>query len=95
MQSRTLTLITFSTLFATMAIPVRLAGQEQQEQMATFPTFTVLYAFPVLSDGYGPNEILRDTAGNLYGATSYGGSYQVCFNHVHTGLPRLGMRSGL
>jgi uncharacterized repeat protein (TIGR03803 family) len=77
--SRTLTLITFISLLVATAIPTRLAGQELQEQV---PTFTVLYAFPVVTDGYSPNVILRDTAGNLYGSTSFGGSYRICVNHV-------------
>jgi uncharacterized repeat protein (TIGR03803 family) len=39
-------------------------------------TFTVLHSFKGGTDGEGPNGgVVRDTAGNLYGTTSYGGSF--------------------
>jgi uncharacterized repeat protein (TIGR03803 family) len=39
-------------------------------------TFTVLHAFKGGTDGEGPNGgVVRDPAGNLYGTTSYGGSF--------------------
>lgn len=37
---------------------------------------TVLYRFAGGSDGIGPNSLIRDSAGNLYGTTSFGGSSQ-------------------
>jgi hypothetical protein len=54
MKSRTLTCISPITLLAALAPPVQLVAQEQQA-----PTFTVLYKFPVLSDGYGPSVLLQ------------------------------------
>src|SRR5262249_57220995 len=72
MKSRTLRCITAMTLFAALPIPVRLAAQEQQVQA---PIFTVLHAFTGLSDGAFPSaSLVRDNAGNLYGATPGGGS---------------------
>jgi uncharacterized repeat protein (TIGR03803 family) len=39
-------------------------------------TFTVLHSFKGGADGVGPNGgVVRDAAGNLYGTTSYGGSF--------------------
>jgi uncharacterized repeat protein (TIGR03803 family) len=35
-------------------------------------TFTVVYAFTGGTDGGGPNPLVRDAAGNIYGAASYG-----------------------
>jgi hypothetical protein len=40
--------MTAMSFFVALAMPVRLAAQEQQEQA---PTFTVLHAFTGLSDG--------------------------------------------
>jgi uncharacterized repeat protein (TIGR03803 family) len=71
MKSRTLTCITAAVLLAALAIPVRLAAQEQQEQA---PIFTVLHTFIGLSSGAFPAAGLgRDNAGNLYGTTEEGG----------------------
>jgi len=56
-------------------IPVGLVAQQQQ-----VATFTVLYAFPVSTDGAGPVVSFGDNAGNLYGAASRGGPL-ICFNH--------------
>ena len=68
MKSRTLTCITAITLFAALAIPIRLPAQA--------PTFTVLHAFTGLSDGGFPSaSLVRDTAGNLYGTTDTRGTY--------------------
>ena len=38
-------------------------------------TQSIAYAFGSLSDGYGPNSLTFDAAGNLYGVTSSGGTY--------------------
>ena len=37
-------------------------------------TETVLYGFTGGTDGYGPYGLVRDSAGNLYGTTAYGGT---------------------
>jgi uncharacterized repeat protein (TIGR03803 family) len=37
-------------------------------------TFSVVYAFSGSTDGYGPQDLIRDEAGNLYGAAAFGGS---------------------
>jgi uncharacterized repeat protein (TIGR03803 family) len=37
---------------------------------------TVLYNFAGAPDGNGPNSLVRDSAGNLYGTTAGGGSNQ-------------------
>jgi uncharacterized repeat protein (TIGR03803 family) len=37
-------------------------------------TLTVLYSFASYTDGYPPSTVIRDTAGNLYGTTFYGGT---------------------
>jgi uncharacterized repeat protein (TIGR03803 family) len=39
---------------------------------------TVIYAFPGGADGYSPTGVIRDAAGNLYGATQYGGDLSEC-----------------
>ena len=36
---------------------------------------TVLYSFTGGADGYGPNAIIRDSAGNFYGTTYAGGKH--------------------
>jgi uncharacterized repeat protein (TIGR03803 family) len=36
--------------------------------------FTILYQFQSSSDGYDPNDVIRDSAGNLYGTTLAGGT---------------------
>ncbi len=64
-------------IFSNVPIQVRLIAQQQQTT-----TFTLLYKFPLLANGSGPALSFRDSAGNLYGATSLGGSYRVCVNHV-------------
>ena len=72
MKSRTLTCITAITLFAALAIPVQLVAQEQQEQA---PIFTVLHAFTAFLGGRFPTAgLVRDSAGNLYGTTPFGGA---------------------
>jgi uncharacterized repeat protein (TIGR03803 family) len=35
--------------------------------------FSVLYTFPGGADGSGPNAVIRDSAGDFYGTTTYGG----------------------
>jgi uncharacterized repeat protein (TIGR03803 family) len=37
-------------------------------------TLAVLYSFTSYADGYPPSGVIRDTAGNLYGTTFYGGT---------------------
>ncbi len=37
-------------------------------------TLTVLYSFTSYTDGYPASAVIRDTAGNLYGTTFYGGT---------------------
>jgi hypothetical protein len=39
---------------------------------------TVLYAFNGLSDGMAPDQIVLDSAGNVYGTTLYGGTGGTC-----------------
>ena len=39
---------------------------------------TVLYSFTGGADGAGPNEVIRDSAGNLYGTTVQGGILRNC-----------------
>jgi len=47
-------------------------------------TETVLYNFQGSSDGYFPRgDLVRDTAGNLYGATQYGGGYGTDCNDLY------------
>src|SRR5579862_7857829 len=36
-------------------------------------TYTVLHAFAAGTDGADPNPIIRDSQGNLYGTTKFGG----------------------
>src|SRR2546422_1013906 len=72
MKSRTLTCITAITLFAALAIPVQLVAQEQQEQA---PIFTVFHAFTAFLGARFPTAgLVRDSAGNLYGTTPFGGA---------------------
>jgi uncharacterized repeat protein (TIGR03803 family) len=53
---------------------VVLSGQELKHVPPAAPSFTVLYTFGGSSnDGIGPNGVIRDTAGNLYGTTFGGG----------------------
>jgi uncharacterized repeat protein (TIGR03803 family) len=40
--------------------------------------FKVLYRFTGGADGSGPNALVRDAAGNLYGTTGYGGATSAC-----------------
>jgi len=35
--------------------------------------YSILHAFTDAADGLAPNGLIRDTAGNLYGTTEYGG----------------------
>jgi uncharacterized repeat protein (TIGR03803 family) len=37
-------------------------------------TLTALYSFTGSPDGSGPNSLIRDSAGNLYGTTTSGGA---------------------
>jgi uncharacterized repeat protein (TIGR03803 family) len=58
-------------------------------------TENVLYAFTSPADGDGPNSLVFDNTGNLYGTTIYGGGTETCINagcgtlfeliHVHGG----------
>ncbi len=41
-------------------------------------TGTVLYAFQSIQDGYEPGQIVFDSAGNIYGTTSLGGTSSNC-----------------
>ncbi len=69
MKSRILACITTMTLLSALAIPARLAGQN-----ALGLKYTVLYTFTGGADGAIPEAgVIRDEAGNLYGATSAGG----------------------
>jgi uncharacterized repeat protein (TIGR03803 family) len=47
-------------------------------------TETVLYSFPTAKQGYLPNgNLVFDGAGNLYGATQYGGGYGTTCNSLY------------
>jgi|HubBroStandDraft_6_1064221.scaffolds.fasta_scaffold07097_6 uncharacterized repeat protein (TIGR03803 family) len=50
-------------------------------------TFSVVYAFTGGTDGYDPQDLIRDAAGNLYGAAASGGSggYGVVFEYDTAG----------
>jgi uncharacterized repeat protein (TIGR03803 family) len=58
-----------SVLLMTMLVPVVVVTQSLQAQ-----TFRVLYSFTGSPDGSGPSGLLRDAAGNIYGATGEGGA---------------------
>jgi len=45
-------------------------------------TETVLYSFMGPPDGYEPNGLAIDGAGNLYGATAFGGDGQYCGDNI-------------
>jgi uncharacterized repeat protein (TIGR03803 family) len=69
MKSRVMTCITAMALLSALAIPARLAAQN-----ALGLKFTVLYTFTGGTDGgYPLAGVIRDDAGNLYGATQAGG----------------------
>ena len=54
--------LAFSFLFEVMAVPQSAQGQ----------TLSVLYTFTSLADGYSPDSLTVDAAGNLYGTTQGG-----------------------
>jgi uncharacterized repeat protein (TIGR03803 family) len=56
-------------LLVTMLVPVVVVTQSLQAQ-----TFRVLYSFTGSPDGSGPDGLLRDAAGNIYGTTGGGGA---------------------
>jgi uncharacterized repeat protein (TIGR03803 family) len=69
MKSRILTCVTTMTLLSALAIPTRLVAQN-----ALGLKYTVLYTFTGGADGAVPYAgVIRDEAGNLYGATNAGG----------------------
>jgi uncharacterized repeat protein (TIGR03803 family) len=74
--------------FVVMSIVV-VSGEELKHVPPAAPTFTVLHSFAgPPTDGRGPFAgLLRDTAGNLYGTTVYGGAHDqgVVFNLSPTG----------
>jgi len=47
-------------------------------------SFQVLHTFTDGSDGYYPESVVVDGAGNLYGNTAYGGNYESSCNYVGT-----------
>ena len=57
-------------------------------ELDTTGTETVLYRFTGGTDGGFPNAVLLDSAGNLYGSTSYGGvqSYGCPYNYPGCGV---------
>lgn len=60
---------------ASIALPLVVALVLATACTADAQTFTALYTFTGGADGGVPNGgLVRDTAGNLYGATTYGGS---------------------
>ena len=67
-------LIGLAAAIVVMSVVV-LSGQELKHVPPAAPTFSVLYSFNGgdASDGAGPNGLVRDTAGNLYGTTTFGG----------------------
>jgi uncharacterized repeat protein (TIGR03803 family) len=60
-------------------LPIFLATPPVQAQ-----TLTVLYSFTGGSDGTEPNGLVRDSAGNLYGTTPWGGDLN-CGDHAGCG----------
>lgn len=56
-------------LLVTMLVPVVVVTQSLQAQ-----TFRVLYSFTGSPDGSGPDGLLRDAGGNIYGTTGGGGA---------------------
>ncbi len=60
-------------LAAAVAVLSFTMGSQAQTHKATNHE-KVLYAFTGGSDGYNPTALVRDSQGNLYGITSYGGS---------------------
>jgi uncharacterized repeat protein (TIGR03803 family) len=77
MKSRILMCITAMTLFAGLAVPVRLAAQDNHNgNQAPAQTFTVLHTFTGSpDDGACASNILRDGNGTLYSTTYFGGLY--------------------
>ena len=60
------------TLFAVLAIPVRLAAQDGEAQIQTFH---VLHTFTSQKDGAEPfATLIANPVGNLFGTTSGGGN---------------------
>jgi uncharacterized repeat protein (TIGR03803 family) len=49
------------------------AGSAFAQSALAQSTYGVIYPFPSASHGYRPYELIADSAGNLYGATQYGG----------------------
>jgi uncharacterized repeat protein (TIGR03803 family) len=71
MRSRTLTCITAMTLFTVLAFLLPLTQAQAQ-------TLTVLHALKGGTDGAFPStSLVRDKAGNIYGATDLGGASDV------------------
>src|SRR6202035_2810267 len=47
-------------------------------------TETVLYSFPTAKQGYVPRgDLVFDSAGNLYGATEFGGGFGICDQNIY------------
>lgn len=42
-------------------------------EVTTSGVETALYNFPSVTNGFDPEGLIRDEAGNLYGVTQYGG----------------------
>src|SRR5438067_2494659 len=64
-------------VLALVLVQAIFATQWSQAQVDT--TFALLYSFRGKADGYDPNgSLLRDSAGNLYGTTYFGGTSSIC-----------------
>jgi uncharacterized repeat protein (TIGR03803 family) len=63
-----------TVLVAVLAPGVSLFAQNNSPR----PHLTVLYAFTGDADGASPNEVTRDSSGNLYGTAAYGGNLIAC-----------------
>ncbi|HTD54580.1 MAG TPA: choice-of-anchor tandem repeat GloVer-containing protein [Silvibacterium sp.] len=89
MKSRTWMWTTALCLFATLAIPFRLAAQDSPALTPATPSdqapsYKALYTFTGGADGGNPNllgsgaSLIRDREGNFYGTTLYGGDLSGC-----------------
>src|ERR1700757_4648907 len=76
-NSKSLLTLGLAVAFAAIALCLSVCAQAQ--------TYTVLHSFVALEGVFPTFGLVRDSAGNLYGATGYGGIYQNCDNEVGGG----------